>query len=324
MVLEILKTAIQLRRTLHAFEASEALRIFYGPGETEHPELRHIAIDQFRDHFWITQWKPISPSTLKSIEASLKTEFVGKIEAIVLMDRSEIASDADVAPLFGVPTQGRFTIHENGVPYRVQMTATKHPGLFLDHAPLRAWLKTTQNEATVLNLFAYTGSLSVAAGVSGAKKVTTLDLSKSTVDWARENWIHAGLPEDRADFIYGDVFEWLPKLEKRGALYDTILCDPPSFSRSKNGTFSTQKDLARLHAAILPLLKNGGILVTSINSENHSERNFLKDIEAAALKTKCSLTVLSRIDLPPTFPTGMNLQERYLKGFYLLKTENRH
>ncbi len=324
MLLEILSTAVKLRCTLHAFDSTEALRIFYGPGETEHPELRQIAIDQFRDHFWITQWKPISPATLKVIEDFLKSEFTGKIQSIVLMDRSEIASDADVVPIFGTPNPSRFTVLENGIPYRVQMSATRHPGLFLDHAPLRAWLKGTQKNASVLNLFAYTGSLSVAAGVSGAKKVTTIDLSKSTIDWARENWIHAGLPEDRADFIYGDVFEWLPKLEKRGFCYDTILCDPPSFSRSKNGTFSTQKDLSRLHAAILPLLNFGGVLVTSINSENHSERNFLKDIEAASLKTNCSLTVLSRIDLPPTFPTGMNLQERYLKGFYLLKTKGRH
>ena len=321
MVLKLLQSAVQLRRTLRVFDTSEAVRIFYGPGETEHLELKHIAIDQFRDHFWITQWKTISPSTLKLIETFLKREFEGKLRAIVLMDRSEIASESDVVTLFGTPTPGRFTLQENGVPYRVQMTATKHPGLFLDHAPLRAWLKTTQKDLSVLNLFSYTGSLSVAAGVAGAEKVTTLDLSKSTIDWARENWNQAGLPDDRADFIYGDVFEWLPKLEKRGALYDTILCDPPSFSRSKNGTFSTQKDLARLHAAILPLLKVGGILVTSINSENHSERHFLKDIEAAALKTGSSLSVLSRIDLPPTFPTGMNLQDRYLKGFYLLKTQ---
>jgi 23S rRNA G2069 N7-methylase RlmK/C1962 C5-methylase RlmI len=66
-------------------------------------------------------------------------------------------------------------------------------------------------------------------------------------------------------------------------------------------------------------LKKGGVLVTSINSENYSERNFLKDIEAAAQSTRSELRVLSRIDLPPTFPTGFEPGERYLKGFFLYK-----
>jgi len=322
MMHEILKSSVAFRRGLRAFEGTEALRIFNGPGETDHPELQHAAIDRFLDHFWITAWKTLKPATLTAIETFLKSEFAGSLRAIVFMDRSGVASEADVVPLFGTPAPGRFTVREAGIPYRVQMEGVKHPGLFLDHAPLRRWLAETQKDRSVLNLFAYTGSLSVAAGAGGAQKVTTVDLSKATIDWARENWSSAGLPEERGDFIYGDVFEWLPKLAKRGALFDTILSDPPSFSRSKKGTFSTQKDLVRLHASILPLLKPGGILVSSINSENIPERQFLKDVALAAEKTDCSLRVLSRIDLPPTFPTGMDLSTRYLKGFYLLKNRS--
>jgi 23S rRNA (cytosine1962-C5)-methyltransferase len=237
------------------------------------------------------------------------------------MDRSSIASEAEVTPLFGNPAKGRFQVEEFGIPYLVQMESTKHPGLFLDHAPLRRWLKESQRGKSVLNLFAYTGSLSVAAGVGGAKRVTTLDLSKPTIEWAKENWLQAKLPEGSGDFIYGDVFEWLPKLKKRGARFDTVLCDPPSFSRSKNGTFSTLKDSGKLHAALLPLLNEGGILVTSINSESHSERNFLRDIEGAATETGCELQLIGRVDLPATFPTSPDLGARYLKGFYLRVTK---
>ena len=161
--------------------------------------------------------------------------------------------------------------------------------------------------------------MSVAAGFAGADKVTTLDLSKPTIEWAKENWANAKLPAERADFIYGDVFEWLPKFKKRSEQFDTILCDPPSFSRSKNGVFSTNKDSGRLHEQIFPILKSGGVLVTSINSENYSERNFLKDIEAAALKSSAKIRVIGTVDLPETFPTEPELGMRYLKGFYLLK-----
>jgi 23S rRNA (cytosine1962-C5)-methyltransferase len=314
-----LQFALEYRKSIDAFRDTEALRIFYGPGESTHPELREIAIDRFRDHFWITQWKKVSKETLSAVAGFLRTEFAGDFKAAVLMDRSEVASEAEVVPLLGTPVEGRFQVSEWGVPYLVQMSATKHPGLFLDHAPLRKWLLGTQNQKTVLNLFSYTGSLSLAAARGGASQVTTIDLSKATIEWAKENWKHAGQSEASGDFIYGDVFEWLPKIAKRGAQFDTILCDPPSFSRSKSGTFSTQKDSSRLHEAILPLLKTGGILITSINSENYSERNFLKDIEEAASRTRCGLRVISRIDLPPTFPTQGELQSRYLKGFFLLK-----
>lgn len=75
-------------------------------------------------------------------------------------------------------------------------------------------------------------------------------------------------------FIYGDVFEWLPKFIKKNKQCGTILCDPPSFSRLlKNGVFSTNKDSQRLHELILPLLKVGGVLVTSINSENYTNNH---------------------------------------------------
>ncbi len=319
MVHEILKSAIDLRKSLGVLNSTEAVRLFYGPGETDHPALKHLAIDQFSDQFWITMWNPAGAAALPEVERFITTGLAGAVRAIVLMDRSEIATDAEVRTIAGTPRPGRFAVREFGIPYLVQMESTKHPGLFLDHAPLRAWLKETQREKTVLNLFAYTGSLSVAAGVSGAAKVTTIDLSKPTVEWAKENWLHAGLSSERGEFLSGDVFEWLPRLRKRGALYDTILCDPPSFSRSKTGTFSTRKDSARLHEAILPLLRTGGILITSINSENHPEAAFLRDIETAAKNTDCTLRVLWRVDLPPTFPTGMNLTERYLKGFALVR-----
>jgi 23S rRNA (cytosine1962-C5)-methyltransferase len=289
------------------------LRVFYGPGESEHSEYKNIAIDQFQNHFWITTWKTIMQKTLDEVVKSIQAIFP-EMESIVLMDRSEVASDADSVVLFGKPPTEKFSVLEFGVPYLIQMAGTKHPGLFLDHVDLRTWLLKTQKNKTVLNLFSYTGSLSVAAAMGGAKKVTTLDLSKSTIEWAKENWKNAGLNEELGDFIYGDVFEWLPKFRKRSDQFDTIICDPPSFSRAKNTVFSTNKDSSKLHELIFPLLKKGGVLVTSINSENYAERNFLKD-----MLTQTKIQILKRVDMPETFPTGPDLQERYLKGFYILK-----
>jgi 23S rRNA (cytosine1962-C5)-methyltransferase len=317
MIAKTLQFAYEWRKRLGLFETSEALRIFYGPGESTLTELNPIAIELFKNHAWITQWDTVTTATLDQVVGYLKNL---NVESVVLMDRSKVASDADVKTIYGTPPTGRFSVTEFGQPYLIQFSETKHPGLFLDHAPLRKWLLATQKNKTVLNLFSYTGSLSVAAAKGGASKVTTLDLSKSTIEWAEENFKNAEIAPEVGNFIYGDALEWLPRLYKKGERFDTITCDPPSFSRSKNGTFSTQKDSQKLHELIFPVLNPGGILVTSINSENYPESHFLKDIHLAAEASQCRIQVLSRVDLPETFPTRSNqLQERYLKGFYLLK-----
>jgi 23S rRNA (cytosine1962-C5)-methyltransferase len=307
---------------IRAGHETEALRVFYGPGETEHPELKKIAIDLFQNHLWITIWDSVAESFLQELVRNLSSfqPWGAPLESMVLMDRSQKATNEDVKTIFGTPPATAFSVKEFGVPYLIHFTQTKHPGLFLDHAPLREWLLKTQAGKSALNLFSYTGSLSVAAARGGATHVTTIDLSKSTIEWAQANWAHAGLAESHGRFIYGDVLEWLPRLAKKSEQFDTILCDPPSFSRSKNGTFSTQKDSKKLHELIFPLLKKNGVLVTSINSENYAEANFLKDIHDAAESTQSSIQILKRVDLPETFPTrSAFLSERYLKGFYVLK-----
>ena len=327
MIHHSLEFAFNWRKKLGLFTSdprhgTETLRIFYGPGESTHPELKHLAIDLFGNHAWLTLWGQVAQNTRNEVIQFLNSLELnsGKIQSIVLMDRSEIASEAEVETIFGNPPEERFTVREFGVPYAIQLKNTKHPGLFLDHAPLRSWLIQSSHKKAVLNLFSYTGSLSSAAGIGGASRVTTLDLSKPTIEWAEENWKLANLPLEKANFIYGDVFEWLPRLQKKKDYYDLILCDPPSFSRSKNGTFSTAKDSTRLHELIFPLLTVGGVLVSSINSENYSETRFLADIFAAAEKLKLKIKVLKRVDLPESFPTSAEkITERYLKGFYLLR-----
>ena len=319
-----LQRAFDWRKNFSFLNNTEALRIFYGPGEALPAEkhLSGIAIDLFQDHAWITQWNPLKLAELEPVLGWLRElkPFGRPMKSIVLMDRSSVASEKDVVTVWGIPQAGRFSVLENGIPYLIQLENTKHPGLFLDHLPLRRWLLETQSKKRVMNLFSYTGSLSVAAAKGGAEFVTTLDLSKSTIEWAQENWKNASLPQESGNFIFGDAFEWLPRLLKKNDSYDTILCDPPSFSRSKNGTFSTQKDSQRLHELIFPLLRNSGILVSSINSENYPEAHFLKDLHLAAEKCGDRIQILKRVDLPETFPThSERLTERYLKGFYIYK-----
>ena len=291
----------------------QAVRVFHGPGENGGTALRDLAIDRFGDHYWITTWK--AGLDLSRVIIFLKSK---NAHSAVLMHRPERGLSEESKALFGNPPLNGFEIKENSAKFMIRLLGGRHPGLFLDHEPLRRWLSQSSQGWRVLNTFAFTGSLSVAAALGGAEHVTTLDLSKSALTWAKENWALNHLPEEKSRFIAGDFFEWLPRFKKEGARFDCLILDPPSFSRGKHGEFSTAQDLQRLHELAFGVLKNGGILATSINSANISRAKFEFEIQAAAKATARRLRLLWGMDLPETFPTQLNCpQDRYLKGFVL-------
>ena len=297
----------------------EAVRIFHGPGEGS-AELSSVAIDRFGSHYWITEWEGRSASTDISRVFPAIIEFLQEKSAIsaVILLRPEKGIPGEPKVLFGSPPEGRFEASEDGARYRIQLLGARHPGLFLDHLPLRQWLRQKANGLKVLNTFSYTGSLSVSAGLGGAAQVTTLDLSNPILAWARENWALNGLDETRARFVSGDYFEWLPRLKREGARFDCVILDPPSFSRGKKGTFSTAKDLGKLHALALDVLAPGGYLVSSINSANVSSDRFEAEVSEAAHEKGREFQLVRRIGLPETFKTKPGLPEqRYLKGVIL-------
>jgi 23S rRNA (cytosine1962-C5)-methyltransferase len=314
-----LESAWQNRITLGLADNSQTYRVFHGPGDATVAgnDLAEISIDRFGDHYWITAWETLSEDT----RDKLKDFLIGKIaRSAVILFRPRKGPAQLPQILFGDPPQDRFAVTENGMRFLIQFRDTLHPGLFLDHAPLRAWLKQNSDGLTVLNTFAYTGSLSVAAGLGGAAMVTTLDLSPHYIDWAKQNWSENNLPLEKSDFIFGDVFEWLPRFHKRGRLFDMIIVDPPSSSRGKHGHFSTKQNLVELHDRVFPLLAPGGILVTSINSAQITWRRFEADILQAADNQNVRVEIISKLELPKSFPTRTT-EESYLKGLIIKKQD---
>lgn len=308
------------------FETSNAVRVFHGPGEGKGTSER-FAIEVFGRYAWVYEWEaqathapgPQQASEPRSETEKIRisdfekkeiTEFLKSksIEGAVFLARPEKDLPAETVLLFGsVPEV--FESTERGLKYKIRFLGVRHPGLFLDHAPLRAWLMKSMKGKTVLNTFAYTGSLSLASYAGGAKHVTTLDLSRPTTEWAKENWKLNVFPEEAGDFIFGDVFEWLPKFKKRSRLFDTVILDPPSFSRGVKGNFSTSKDLPRLHSLAIECLNSGGLLITSINSRNVPKEKFLREIESAANALSRKTRILQELSAPATsFPRWESLK----------------
>ena len=98
-----------------------------------------------------------------------------------------------------------------------------NPGLFLDMREVRSWVGDNAKNKTVLNLFAYTCSLGVAATLGQAQRVLNLDLSKSYLEWGKRNYALNGLKADDTDFVFGDAFDWLARFARRKQTFDVVI-----------------------------------------------------------------------------------------------------
>ncbi len=157
-------------------------------------------------------------------------------------------------------------IRENDLRFEINLTQYLDVGLFIDHRKTRAVIREFVAGMSCLNLFCYTGSVSVAMAVGGAAQVDSIDMSRTYLDWAQRNFKLNELDlDDRAQnrrfgFIQQDVLSWL-RAQVQGAggtsgKYDFIFVDPPSFSNSKrmDGTFDVQRDHVWLLENVASLL----------------------------------------------------------------------
>lgn len=156
------------------------------------------------------------------------------------------------------------TALEHGIPYLIRPGPDLSVGLFTDARPARTWVRENA-PGRVLNTFAYTCAFGVNAALGAAQVVKNVDLSRKVLAWGQENYMLSGLNAPDLDFLYGDVFEWLTRLRKREDEFDLVVLDPPSFARSRSGTWRAEKDYGRLVALAAQVTAPGGQLLTLLN-----------------------------------------------------------
>jgi 23S rRNA (cytosine1962-C5)-methyltransferase len=218
--------------------------------------------------------------------------------------------------VLGTPAPGRFTILENGLRYELSFLEGYSVGLFLDQRDNRRRLQGLGRvfvsppavpgaepfTIELLNTFAYTCAFSVAAAVGGAR-VTSLDLSRKYLDWGRRNFELNSLDPECHDFIYGDAFDWMRRLHKKGRLFHGVILDPPTFSKSKqSGVFRAEKDYGRLIRAAVLLLRRGGVLLASTNAAGWAPSDFLETVRAAIMSQDRRVLKEQYFPQPPDFP----------------------
>ncbi|MBW0178173.1 class I SAM-dependent methyltransferase [Sediminibacterium sp.] len=159
-----------------------------------------------------------------------------------------------------------FTVEENGLKFLVNLADYLDTGLFLDHRITRQMAKEIAPGKRVLNLFCYTGSFSVYTAAGGAASVTSVDLSKTYLNWAEDHMvINRFKDKDKYFFVHADVKQYLKTLQPNS--FDLVIMDPPTFSNSKRmkDFLDIQRDHVELINDVLAAMTTGGTLFFSTN-----------------------------------------------------------
>lgn len=149
-------------------------------------------------------------------------------------------------------------IVEHGVRYAIDLTLNRDASFYLDTRGLRRVLKDGLAGARVLNAFAYTGSLGVAARAAPAAEVLHLDRTRRFLEVARASYALNGFEVRRRDFRARDFFVEVASLRREGALFDAVIVDPPFFSTDARGTVDLERGMERLLNKVRPLVADGG------------------------------------------------------------------
>ncbi len=160
-----------------------------------------------------------------------------------------------------------FVVNEGPARLWINLKDYLDTGLFLDHRPIRQFIRENAAGKRFLNLFCYTASASVQAALGGATSTLSIDLSNTYLDWARRNFLLNKIGGKNHRLKKADCIDYLSsKVEK----FDLIFLDPPTFSNSKSSShvLDIQRDHSSLIRNAMNKLEKDGLLIFSSNKLN--------------------------------------------------------
>ena len=218
----------------------------------------------------------------------------------------------------GEPFDTNVEIVENGVRYLVDVKDGQKTGFFLDQKYNRLAIQKLCKDARVLDCFTHTGSFALNAGLAGAREVLGVDASELGVRQAEKNALLNGL-EKTVHFQCADVFDLLPKLEKKGETFDVVILDPPAFTKSRSSVKNATKGYREINMRGLKLVKDGGFLATCSCSHFMSYELFTQTIAQAAKSVHKRIRQVEYRTQAPDHPILWAADESYYLKFYIFQ-----
>jgi 23S rRNA (cytosine1962-C5)-methyltransferase len=234
-------------------------------------------------------------------------------------------SDAEVRQLEGllprvgalrgtVPPQ-RIKIGEGRLEFWVDVRKGQKTGFYLDQRVNRARVGVLARDKEVLDCFCHSGGFALHTLANGAKSVVSVDSSAEALQLARENLALNSLPEDKAEWREGDVFEILRSLRDQARRFDIIILDPPKFAPTAASAEKAARGYKDINLLAFKLLRPGGLLATFSCSGGISAELFQKIVAGAALDAGVEAHIIEFFAAAPDHPVALNFPESaYLKG----------
>ncbi len=214
------------------------------------------------------------------------------------------------------PELARFL--ENGLTFFADVSEGQKTGFFLDQRENRSRLRAIARGKTVLNLFSYSGSFSVAALAGGARRTVDVDSSDGALALAREHRRANGFAVDDRDFVRADVFDDVRRRAAAGESWDVVVCDPPAFAKKRGDLRGAARGYQDVNRLAMSLVAPGGWLLTCSCSGLVSPDLFQKIVFSASLEAGAQFALVLRQGAGADHPVSLDCPEgEYLKGFWL-------
>ena len=272
----LLKKVLEARASLFDARHETAFRLFNGFTEGN-PDL---AIDLYASTLVIhsyaddpAQGGPLAEQAVQFLQSALVWLRAG----IVKTRNGKTQEERRGQFLFGEKLDTK--IKEHGVWYSIDLMMNRDASLYLDTRSLRKWLIENMQGKTVLNTFAYTGSLGVAAMAGGAERVVQHDLNRQFLNVAKTSYTLNGFPIRKQDFVAADFFTLAGKFKRTNEVFDCVLIDPPFFSSTPKGKVDQVNESARLINKVRPLVNDGGHLIAINNALYVSGKEYMQTLE---------------------------------------------
>jgi 23S rRNA (cytosine1962-C5)-methyltransferase len=299
--------ALSLRKTL--YPASDTYRLVHGESDF----LPGLIIDRYNDLFSI---QTLSAGVDRRLDQIIKS-IIELFNPRTIVERNESA----VRALEELPVRSGFlhgsdsstTSDIDGIKYEIDVLQGQKTGFFLDQRENRKSLQKYTKGKTVLDCFCNDGGFALNAAAGGASNIEGVDSSDGAIARARTNAVINGF-DSSCVFRIADVFETLRTYTGQGRLFDVVVLDPPSFTKSRKTVNTAKRGYADINTMAMKIVTRGGILATASCSHHITEETFLDIIKESAMDAGRQLQQVEWHGAAPDHPVLPAMPEtRYLK-----------
>jgi 23S rRNA (cytosine1962-C5)-methyltransferase len=316
MVAERVRSAVAMRRRVVDWNALQALRII----NAESDGLPGIVVEKYHQYLVVQLFS----SAVVGLRDALYDALVAELAPLAIYEQRRYRSLGGEAPrqtaaelVRGNPAPVEFEVKEDDLSFWVDVTSPLSTGLFADLREGRRAVRQHAKGRRVLNLFSYTGAISVYAQAGGATEVVAVDVASKAHARARRNFASSGFDAEKPELIVGDALKVLSKFAERKRSFDMVVIDPPAFASAaaRGGKpWSAIRDYSDLVSACLKITVPGGLLVAASSTHKVNANEYELALADGAYSANTQLQIIDRRGLPPDFPTIPGFPEaNYLK-----------